>query len=251
MENMKIYEGHRSVPQTALKPINAGRLKGMSDINPMFRIKALTEDFGACGIGWYFTVDKQWIENCGNESVAFVNISLFIKVEGEWSKPIFGTGGSKLIAMEKSGAYVSDEAYKMATTDALSVACKQLGYCADVYWQNDRTKYNSVPVENKSNQTRQQPTQTVQTKSDAQLDAEMQANVDKDLVPHGEGMTPYRIARLKKAQSLIGKNDATILATAKSKSFEEITEANYIAVMNICLRNMTPEQKKEFESFNG
>ena len=76
----------------------------------------------------------------------------------------------------------------------------------------------------------------------------MKAKVDQDLVPHGEGMTSKRIARLKKAQEICGKNDATVLATAKAKKIEDITEESYIAVMNLFLNLMTPEQKKEIEA---
>ena len=43
MNHMDIYEAVRTPPQEALKAIEAGRLKGMTDINPMWRIKALTE----------------------------------------------------------------------------------------------------------------------------------------------------------------------------------------------------------------
>ena len=54
-------------------------------------------------------------------------------------------------AKEKNGIYVSDECFKMATTDAISVACKQLGFGADVYWQGDKTKYNmQEPKQSKS-----------------------------------------------------------------------------------------------------
>ena len=42
-ENLKVYNAVRECPQEALKPISAGRLKGKSDINPMWRIKKLTE----------------------------------------------------------------------------------------------------------------------------------------------------------------------------------------------------------------
>lgn len=144
-DNLKLYNAVRAVPQEAQRPINGGRLKGMTDINPVWRIKALTEQFGPCGIGWYYTTDHQWTETYGNEVVAFVNISLYIKNGDEWSKPICGSGGSKLVTIEKSGPYVSDEAYKMATTDAISVACKQLGMAADIYFAKDkfdRTKYS-------------------------------------------------------------------------------------------------------------
>lgn len=153
MNNLDLYERIRKVPEEAKKTIGAGRLKGMTDINPMWRIKVLTEQFGMCGIGWYFECTRQWIEEVDDERVACVNINLYVKVNGEWSKPIFGTGGSKLSTKEKSGVYVSDECYKMATTDAISVACKSLGMGADVYWGGDRTKYSSVTNDQKEEES--------------------------------------------------------------------------------------------------
>lgn len=147
MENLELYEKFRSVPDEAKKPINGGRLKGKTDINPMWRIKALTEAFGPCGIGWYYKPVKKWMEHQGEEVAAFVDIELYVKYEGEWSKPIPGTGGSMFVAEEKNGLYVSDECYKMATTDAISVACKQLGFGADVYWSSDRSKYDAQTQE--------------------------------------------------------------------------------------------------------
>jgi hypothetical protein len=141
MENLKIYNKVKSVPKEAKKPITAGRLKGKTDINPMWRIKALTEQFGPCGFGWYFEITKQWLEPAGEQVAAFVNINLYVKQEQEWSLPIPGTGGNMFIAQEKGGLHVSDECYKMALTDAISVACKSLGMGADVYWSNDNTKY--------------------------------------------------------------------------------------------------------------
>lgn len=151
-ENLKIYNAVRVVPTEAKRSITGGRLKGKTEINPMWRIKTLTDQFGPCGIGWYYEVTKQWLEPSGNEVAAFVNINLYIKVAGEWSKPIHGVGGAMFVENQKSGAYVSDECYKMATTDAISVACKQLGIGADVYWDADKTKYTdpAQPTENDS-----------------------------------------------------------------------------------------------------
>lgn len=142
MGNLDLYNKVKSVPEKAKKTIGAGRTKGFTDINPMWRIKVLTEEFGPCGFGWYYTVEKKWTETVGNETCAFVDISLFVKIGDEWSKPIHGTGGSRLATSERSGVHVSDECYKMATTDAISVACKQLGIGADVYWDKDKTKYD-------------------------------------------------------------------------------------------------------------
>ena len=143
MGNLDLYNRVRVVPEEAKKPIKGGRLNGMTDINPMWRIKVLTSEYGPCGIGWFYKPVKKWTEQVGGETVAFVDIELFVKVDGEWSQPICGTGGSKLSQNERNGLFVSDECYKMATTDAISVACKQLGIGADVYFEADRTKYDS------------------------------------------------------------------------------------------------------------
>lgn len=154
--NLCLYERIRQVPEEAVKTIAAGRLKGMSDINPMWRIKRLTEEFGICGFGWKYEIIRMWNENGGNGVISsFVHINLFVKMDGEWSEAIQGIGGSSFVTNEKNGLYTSDECYKMALTDAISVACKALGMGADVYWEKDSTKYNqpkgqpTSPIDNR------------------------------------------------------------------------------------------------------
>ena len=55
--NMDLYNRVRAVPKEAKSTIKGGRLKGMTDIKPIWRIERLTEEFGPCGIGWYYTID--------------------------------------------------------------------------------------------------------------------------------------------------------------------------------------------------
>lgn len=142
MNNLDIYNQVAIVPNEAQKTIAAGRLKGMTDINPMWRIKTLTEVFGVCGIGWkYIITDKRIQEGANGVICAFVDIDLFVKVNGEWSEAIQGTGGSQFVSAEKNGMYTNDECFKMALTDAISVACKALGFGANVYWNEGKTKY--------------------------------------------------------------------------------------------------------------
>lgn len=152
MENMEIYEKFRNVPENAVKPFDNGSFKG-TDINTMWRIKCLTEMFGPVGRGWYIRPERTWKEDIEDEVYVFMDISLFVKYPGEteWSAPIYGTGGNKLVKYVKSNDRYkgSDEAYKMAATDAFGNACKYLGIGADVYWENDKTKYTSF--ENKKN----------------------------------------------------------------------------------------------------
>ena len=147
-EHMKNYNLLKEVPNGVLKPIQAGRLKGMSDIKPQWRIQKLTEVFGMCGIGWKFEIIRNWIEDAGvkSEKVAFVDLNLYVRVNGEWSDAIYGNGGSMLVASEKNGPYVSDEAFKMATTDALGTAAKYIGLAADIYMGHGG-KYEPTPYE--------------------------------------------------------------------------------------------------------
>lgn len=141
-ENLKLWEAVRKVPDTAQKAIGGGRLKGMTDINPVWRMKTLTEQFGPVGLGWWYVIKNKWLDTgADGEIAAWVEIDLYYMKDGQDSHPIPGLGGSMFIANEKNGPYTSDEAYKMALTDAISVACKPLGVGADVYWEKDATKY--------------------------------------------------------------------------------------------------------------
>ena len=145
-EKLKIYIMIKSVTDEAQRKIAGGRLSGMTDIKPMWRIEKLTEVFGPCGLGWYTTTTKKEIIGGANEEkIATVDINLFVNYKkpfnlGDdlWSKPIEGSGGSSFISNEKNGLYTSDECFKMAYTDALSVACKSLGMGAEIYWGDSK-----------------------------------------------------------------------------------------------------------------
>lgn len=165
MSNMAIWEALRTPPQTALKKIEAGRLKGKSDINPQWRYEAMTQQFGPCGIGWRYTIDRCWLEpTADGQVVAFAEVSLYVKAADRWSEAIPAIGGNMLVEKESKGLHVSDEAYKMAVTDALSVALKMIGVAADVYAGNmDGFKYS-------------QPARAAEAKS---AEAKPAADIDK------------------------------------------------------------------------
>ena len=194
MENLGIYESVRQVPPSAQREIQAGRLKGKTDINPMWRIKALTEQFGPCGIGWkYVITDKRLEQGANNEVSAFVDIDLFIKVDGAWSDAIPGTGGSAFVASERNGLYTSDECFKMALTDAISVACKALGFGADVYWAKDATKYTPRTAD-------QKPSKEEMDAFNAQYKRDVEKNTCKDcgkpIYPVTHGGKKYSVAEI-------------------------------------------------------
>ena len=208
--NIILYNQVREVPKEAQKAIQGGRLKGMTDINPMWRIKTLTEQFGPAGIGWYTEIIDQWLEEGANdEVVAFMKIHLYINYEGEWSKPewskpIVGIGGSSFIAKEKNGLYTSDEAYKMAYTDALSISCKALGIGADIWWANDTSKYSKVEDAQPASPMKDVKTTSIPTKEDTKLASEKQLNYIYSLVKkknYEDGIKKYIKANYNKNSS--------------------------------------------------
>lgn len=179
-ENLKIWDELKAVPAAAKKKIGGGRLKGMTDIKPQWRLQMMTEYFGPIGIGWYYEPIDRWVEDHAGEVSVYVSIKMYIKTENEWSKPIFGIGGSKVVAKESSGPHHSDEAYKMATTDALSVAMKQLGVAADVYMGLSDSKYDK-PEEDQQAPSQSQSFNEYKKKS-KKIMTSIQKSTLKDLI---------------------------------------------------------------------
>lgn len=145
MDKMEIWQALEKTADEAKKPIEAGRLKGFTDINPCWRMKRLTEVFGPCGIGWKFDVCNTYtIPGADGEIAAFVDILLYYKQGNEWSEGVPGLGGSMFVAKERNGMHTSDECFKMALSDAIGTACKALGMSADIYFSKDRSKYTTA-----------------------------------------------------------------------------------------------------------
>lgn len=141
MEHLEIWQKVARPPKEALKQITGGRLSGKTDISPQWRYKVMTELYGPCGTGWGYSIEKLWTEpGPGGEVMAFAQVTLWYGANGA---SIPGVGGAALVAQEKNGMHGNDEAYKMAVTDALSVAMKCLGVAADIYaglWDGSKYK---------------------------------------------------------------------------------------------------------------
>lgn len=166
MSNLELWDNLRTPPPGATKPITGGRLNGKSDISPIWRMKALTEQFGPCGVGWKFEVVNTWIvDGSEGQKMLYMQVHLFTKKDNEWSAPIPGFGGDFLIEKERGGLHSNDEAFKMAETDAMGNAMKKLGVAADVYWEKGReTKYDkpAQTITGNANQPAPQPPQPTQ-----------------------------------------------------------------------------------------
>lgn len=134
MDNMKFYSQLANPPAEAIKPIQGGNLKGKSDINPQWKIEAMTSVFGPCGIGWKFNIADEKTFQCGDGQILlFLTVALMYHDGEGWSEPVYGCGGDFIVEKNKNGLVPNDEAYKMCLTDALGNAMKCIGVAADVY----------------------------------------------------------------------------------------------------------------------
>ncbi len=143
MSNLDYWNKVKQPPQNALKRIDFGYLKGKSDINPQWRLMAMTQAFGTVGHGWTYRIVRTWSEPSPSGAVmCFSEVAVKTKVDGQWGEEFFGIGGSEIVEKNKNGLAHNDEGYKKATTDALGVAFKAVGVAADIYFGNyDGSKY--------------------------------------------------------------------------------------------------------------
>ena len=190
---MELWDYWRMPPEEALKIISGGRLNGFTDINPVWRISTATKMFGPAGIGWWLEDINLTSQEVGNQVLAFVTLNLRYRYKDETdgeikiSQPVFGVGGSTLLRQEKSGLRPDDEAYKMAFTDAMSVAMRSLGIGADIYWQKGRnTKYDAPPEPPKELTVAQQRAQAMGKLIDElKIDAKKMKEASNALVEKG------------------------------------------------------------------
>jgi len=224
MSNMELWDAVKQPPKWALKQIQGGRLQGMTDVSPQWRYQIMTEQFGPCGKGWHFTVDKLWNEDAGEGQVfAFAQISLYIANDG-FSEPIRGIGGSMLVAKESKGLHSSDEGYKMAITDALSTAMKMLGVAADVYagrW--DGSKYKAYPEDPADPPPDDPPPELAATSEQRAL--LLKLGEDQGLTK--EGVAEF-IAAIRKGDTLTKAEAVALLANSGEHTVFELKLADYI-----------------------
>lgn len=123
-----ISKTYRKPPEWALKSIQGGRLRGFTEISPIWRLEALTEIFGDCGTGWRLTVDDVTITNYNSCAVLTIKIHINYRLkDDDWSEDVPAIGCDVM----RDG--FDENTYKNALTDAIGQACKLLLIGTDVY----------------------------------------------------------------------------------------------------------------------
>lgn len=110
-------------------------------VKPIWTILRMTEVFGPCGTGWGMDKPEFSTQPGGDEQLVFCTVGVWYLLDGQRGV-VYGVGGDKFLISQANGLRASDEAYKMAYTDAIGNAIKFVGVAADIHMGRfDDNKY--------------------------------------------------------------------------------------------------------------
>lgn len=146
--NMKVWNALCRTDPAQTKAFNrAGGFKGTA-VKPIWVVKRLTEQFGACGEGWGIGEPQfQVINGDHKEVLVYCTVECW---HGSPENKLYGVGGDKVVTHIKANPQYNraerwendDEAFKKAFTDAVNNAFKFVGVAADIHMgQFDDSKY--------------------------------------------------------------------------------------------------------------
>jgi len=138
-DNLKIWDTLGKTDPKHTKPFSrAGGFKGTA-MKPIWIIRLMTEHFGPVGIGWGIEKPEFQVIEADKERLVYCTVGVWHTSK---TNLFYGVGGDKVTAARQSGTFNSDEAFKMAYTDAVNNALKYLGVGADIHMgQFDDSKY--------------------------------------------------------------------------------------------------------------
>lgn len=129
-DNKKIWDALSKTDPAHTKGFSrAGGFKGTA-IKPQWVVMRLTEEFGAIGVGWGVGEPSFQVVSADKEILVYCTVSAW---HTDRENVFWGVGGDKVQTQRQSGAFVDDEAFKKAFTDATMNAFKFLGVAADVH----------------------------------------------------------------------------------------------------------------------
>lgn len=130
MSNTKIWDALGKTDPAHTKGFKrAGGFSGTA-MKPIWIVKRMTEQFGPVGEGWGMHEPNFQVVPADKEVLVFCTVAVW---HTSPQKVFYGVGGDKVVASRGNGSFNSDEAFKMAYTDAVNNALKYLGVGADIH----------------------------------------------------------------------------------------------------------------------
>ena len=136
-DNLRLWRLTETTDPDKVKPVTIGG-RSFTSIDSYYQIKRATEVFGPLGQGWGWELDESVVEVDGAEGrVNFAKCKLTL-----WYVPPGSKNGKTRVScgpvvgmnqLVSNKGRPDDEAFKKATTDAVTKALSYLGFSADVF----------------------------------------------------------------------------------------------------------------------
>lgn len=141
-DNMRVWDRVCKTDPAHTKEVKFGRK--FTTIDAQYQVQRATEIFGPVGQGWAYSVKYDYISQAGFVlAIADVTVSYY---DGETPCQYGPVRATNILIKPGKGdpltAFVDEDAYKKAMTDALTKALSHLGFSADVFLgQYDDNRY--------------------------------------------------------------------------------------------------------------
>ena len=133
-DNLELWHRYGTTDPRHTKEVSYGRK--FTAIDGYYQIMRATEAFGPFGTGWGWTSDEEVVvavDQTGKaHTFAKVKLSLWYYHAGQDERCVAGPVIAMNMLLSKAGV-PDEEAFKKATTDALTKALSYLGFSADVF----------------------------------------------------------------------------------------------------------------------
>ena len=126
-KNKEIWDKSKHTDPKFTKRFRSKFGRELTTVDPMYQIMRMTENFGAVGRGWNYTVNYTY-----TDKLVFAEVS----VATQKGKDIFWDYYGPVCSVEplfNTKGNLDDEAPKKAMTDALTKAFSHIGLSADVF----------------------------------------------------------------------------------------------------------------------
>ena len=153
--NLTIWSQVQETDPRFTKPVSYGK-RHYTDITPHYCIKRATELFGPCGTGWGFDVKYEMIHAVDEIPIAIAShVTVWFEHKTQSFGPIVGIRNLEPGMTDAKFRVIDEDAFKSATTDALTKALSYIGIGADVflgmydnpqYMHDLRQKYGGGPT---------------------------------------------------------------------------------------------------------
>ena len=126
-KNKEIWDKSKHTDPKFTKRFRSKFGRELTTVDPMYQIMRMTENFGAVGRGWNYTVNYTYTDKC-----VFAEVSVATQKREDSFWDYYGPISSVQALFKKNGS-LDTEAPKKAMTDALTKAFSHLGVSADVF----------------------------------------------------------------------------------------------------------------------